>query len=263
MAATASLKELHEHFSDMQKAKERYLVTKSAFFDDTITDMFSKFIKIYSSGEVKGDTLIGLCCGAYIYYTLPACKYFNKIIYACSDDKSIQETQKWLKNEPNAIDWSDAIKKISELQGNGEMWKENQCMLQGKVQKVIRCDVTSSNPLSPITEPQADCLLLAHCLEHFVTDKKSYTDALKNVSTLLKPGGHLVMSACLEATFYMVGDFKFPILFMDDGFVKDALTKAGYVIDDVHIFYRKADSLYDIADYKGVIVLKAHKKTEM
>ncbi|XP_078496147.1 nicotinamide N-methyltransferase-like [Lissotriton helveticus] len=263
MATTTSIKELHECFSDTLKTKERYLVSKSDFFDDTITDMFSNFCKIYSSGDVKGDTMIGLSCGPYIYYTLPACKHFNEIIYACSDDKSIQEVKKWLKNEPDAIDWSDAIKKICELQGTGETWIESQDMLQKKVKEVLKCDVTDSNPLSPVTLPQADCLLLAHCLEHFVPDKKSYCEALANVATLLKPGGTLVMSACIEATFYMVGDFKFPILCIDEDFLEEALPKAGFVIDEVNIFHRKAYSLYSIADFKRNVVLKAHKKREM
>ncbi|KAJ1196360.1 hypothetical protein NDU88_000231 [Pleurodeles waltl] len=214
-------------------------------------------------GDVKGDSLIGLSYGPHIYYTLPACEYFNEITFACADDKSIQETQKWLKNEPDAMDWSQIIKMICELQGSGETWIEKQHMLQRKVKRVLEHDVMSSNPFSPITHPKADCLLLAHCIEHFVTDKKSYCDALKNVSSLLKSGGHLIMSAVLGATFYMCGDVKFPVLCMEEAFLKDALRGAGYVIQEDHMYLRKTESLYDMTDYKYGIILKACKEREM
>ncbi|XP_078496380.1 nicotinamide N-methyltransferase-like [Lissotriton helveticus] len=259
MASNMNLNELHERFYDPQKMKESYLVQESAFFEDTILKMFSNFINIYSTADVKGDSLIGLSFGPYIYYTLPACEYFNEITFACADDNSIQKIQKWLKKEPDALDWSHIIKKICELQGSGETWNEKECMLKRKVKRVLKHDVTSSNPLSPVILPQADCLLLAHCLEHFVTDKKSFCEALKNISSLLKTGGHLIMSAMLEATFYMCGDFKFPIFYMNEDFLKDALIEAGYDIQEEYIYLRKTESLYDVTDYKYFVVLKAHK----
>ncbi|XP_069065043.1 nicotinamide N-methyltransferase-like [Pleurodeles waltl] len=259
MASSIDLKELYERFYDPRKIGEIYLTPESTFFDDTITQMISNLIKIYSSGDVKGDSLIALSCGHYIHCTVPACEYFNEITFACADGKSIQEIQKWLKNEPDAMDYGQTIKEICKLQGCGETWIEKQHMLQRKLKTVLECDVTSRNPLSPVIHPQADCLLLVHCLENHVTDEKSYCEALTNVSSLLKPGGHLVMCATLEATFYMCVDFKFPLFCMDVSFLKDALTKAGYVIEEDHILPRKVDCLYDVTDYKSFIVLKARK----
>ncbi|XP_078496145.1 nicotinamide N-methyltransferase-like [Lissotriton helveticus] len=262
MASNLNLNELYERFYDPQKMKERYFTPESAFFDDTVVQMFSNYIKLFSSGCVKGDSLIGLSYGPHIYYTLPACEYFNKITFACSEDKSIQEIQKWLKNEPDALDSSRIIKKICELQGSGDTWVEKEHMLKRKVQQLLKHDVMSSNPLSPIIHPQADCLVLAHCLEHFVTDKKTYCEALKNVSSLLKPGGTLIMSALLEATFYTCGDFKFPVLCLDDDFLKDAIKGAGYVIQENYIYLRVAESLYDVVDHKYIFHLKACKERE-
>ncbi|XP_078496143.1 nicotinamide N-methyltransferase-like [Lissotriton helveticus] len=263
MASNLSHKERYEKCYDPQKMKERYFTPESAFYNDTIVQNFNNFIKLFSSGDVKGDSLIALSYGPHIYYTLPACEYFNKITFACSDDKSIQEVQKWLKNEPDALDSSRIIKKICELQGCGDTWTEKKHMLQNKVKTVLKHDSTNRNPLSPVIYPQADCLVLAHYLEHFVTDEKSYCEALKNVSSLLKTGGHLIMSACLEATFFMCGDFKFPIFCLYEGFLKDALKGAGYVILEDYIYHRVAESQYDILDHKYVVVLKARKEREL
>ncbi|XP_078496146.1 nicotinamide N-methyltransferase-like [Lissotriton helveticus] len=263
MASNLSLNELYERFYDSGPMKGIYLVEESGFFEDFILNTFSNFSKIYSSGEVKGDSLVALSYGPYIHYTLPAFEYFNEITFACADHKSIQEIQKWLKNEPDAVNSSHTIKMICELQGSGDTWTEKEQMLRRKVTRVLKHDVTSCNPLCSVNLPQADCLLLTHCLEHFVTDKKSYCEALKNVSSLLKTGGYLIMSAALEATFYMCGDFKFPIFCLDEDFLKDALKGAGYVIEEYYIFNRKTECLYDILDHKYIVILKARKEREM
>ncbi|XP_078496148.1 nicotinamide N-methyltransferase-like [Lissotriton helveticus] len=263
MAATMDLKEFLEKCSDTQKIREAYFIPTSSYFEDIATGVFSHFIKILSSGDIKGDTVNGLSFGPYIFYTLPVCEYFKKINFACPIDRSIQEVHKWLKNESDALDWSGIGKMVGELQGCGESWIEKQQILQRKVNQVFICDVMSSNPLSPIIQPPADCLILAHCLENLVRDKKSFCKALKNVSTLLKTKGNLIMIAALEATFFMVGDVKFPLLCMDEDFLRDALIRAGYAIKEFHIIHRKQKSLYYLADYKCFVILKACKEREV
>ncbi|XP_078496164.1 nicotinamide N-methyltransferase-like [Lissotriton helveticus] len=257
------LKEHHEKFYTAKVFRENFLRQGSSFFENGVAEIFSHFIKIVSSGDVKGENLIVLSFGPFVYFTLPICDNFNEITFACADDNSIQEMQKWLKNEPDALDWSHIMKMICELQGCGEKWIEKQDMLKTKVKPVLKHDVTSCNPLSPVIHPPADCLLLVHCLEHFVTDEKSYCKALNNVSTLLKTGGLLIMTAVLQTTFYMCGDFKFPLLWLEEDFLKDAIKGAGYVIEEFHIYRRHSEKLYDITDYKYIAFLKAHKEREM
>ncbi|XP_078496382.1 nicotinamide N-methyltransferase-like [Lissotriton helveticus] len=263
MASTMTLKELHEKYFDPRTVLETFYMRDSGFLDDTITETFSKFFKITSSGQVKGDSAIVLSIGPYAHYPLLICEHFNEITFACADDKSIQEIQKWWKNEPDAVDYSHAMKMICDLQGTGEQWTEKQQMLQRKVKRVLNFDVMSSNPLSPIIHPQADCLLLIHCVEHFVKDKKSYCKALENISSLLKPGGHLIMITKFYATFYMCGDYKFPVFCLDEDILKDALKGASFVIEENHIYPRKTETLHSIADYKYFAILKARKERKI
>ncbi|XP_078496051.1 nicotinamide N-methyltransferase-like [Lissotriton helveticus] len=262
-ASTMNMKELFEKYFNPRKVLETYFIQDSDFFDDTITQVFTKFLNFSSSGDVKGNSLIALCFGPFAYYTLPLCDNFNEITFACADDKSIQEMQKWLKNEPDTMDYSHAMKMICELQATGETWTEKEPVLKRKFKKILKYDVMSSNPLSPVTHPQADCLLLAHCVEHFVQDKKCYCEALKNVCTLVKPGGTLIMVTKFYATFFMCGDFKIPVFCLDEDILKDALKGAGLVIEEEYIYPRKTESLYDIADFKYFAVFKARKEREM
>ncbi|XP_078496402.1 nicotinamide N-methyltransferase-like [Lissotriton helveticus] len=263
MASGMSLKEMYEKLYDPRKLLQRYYEEAGDYVEDTVNQLFPAYLRILSSCAVKGGSMIYICTAPLIHYILPACEYFTEITVACLNDKSIQELQKWVKNEPDAVDCSHAIKLLCELQGSSETWIEKQNMVQQKIKHVCKCDIDRSDPLSPTVLPQADCLLLVSSLEVFTKDKKTYCDGLKNLSSLLKCGGHLIMMAALEATFYMVGDVKFPYLCIDEGFLRNALTDASYVIEEHHIINRKVQCLYDVTDYSSFIIVKARKERDI
>ncbi|KAJ1196364.1 hypothetical protein NDU88_000235 [Pleurodeles waltl] len=254
---------MYDELFDPRKLIQGYFVQDNDFVEDSVHELFPAYLRMLSSGAAKGGSLILVSIGPLIHYTIPSSEYFAEITFACLNDKSIEELQKWLKNDPDAMDCSHAIQFFCELQGSSETWIEKKNVIQQKVQNVFKCDIERSDPLSPNVLPKADCLLLVHSLEFFCESKTTFCDALKNLSSLLKPGGHLIMTIGLEATFYMVGDVKFPHLCLNEGFLRDAFTNAGFVIKEHHIYNRKMNSLYDIADYRAVMILKACKESDI
>ncbi|KAJ1196355.1 hypothetical protein NDU88_000226 [Pleurodeles waltl] len=263
MASGMSLKEMYDKLFDPRKMIERYFEQDNEFVEDSINQIFPAYLRILSSCAVKGGSLIQVSTGPLIQYTIAACEYFDEIIFACLNDKSIEELQKWLKNDPDAMDFSHAMKLFCELQGSSDTWTQKLNIVQEKVKLVCKCDMERRDPLSPTVLPQADCLLLVNSLDLLAKDKKTFCDALKNLSPLLKSGGHLIMVAALEATFYMMGDVKFPYLFLDEALLRNTLKDAGYVIEDHHIYNRKAQCLYDVMDYTSVTILKACKERDI
>ncbi|XP_078496197.1 nicotinamide N-methyltransferase-like [Lissotriton helveticus] len=263
MASSVSLKEMYTELFDPRKFLQTYLEQDADYVEDSINQMFPAYLKILSSCAVEGGSLIQASIGPLIHYTIPACEYFTEITFACLNDKSMEELQKWLKNEPDAVDCSNAIKYFCELQGSSETWIEKQKMVQQKIKHVCKCDFDRRDPLFPTVLPQSDCLLLVHSLELLTKDKKTFCDCLKNLSSLLKCGGHLIMITSLEATFYMVGKVKFPYLFMDEGFLRNAFTDAGYVTEEHHISNRKVQCLYDVIDYSAICIVKARKERDI
>ncbi|KAJ1196358.1 hypothetical protein NDU88_000229 [Pleurodeles waltl] len=207
-----------------------YHIKDSPFFHDSITRILPLFNKFFTS----------------------------EIILGGSTDQCVAVMEKWQRNEPGALDWSDAAMALWE--GNRDAWPEKQSSLQRKINHILKYDISKCNPFSPTVLPPADCLILPHCFELHVTDKEGFCSALKNASSLLKNGGHLILIACLEATFYMVGSFKFPHLCMHESFIRKALTDADYDIEELHVFPRTVNKLYDVADYSALIVVHARKK---
>ncbi|XP_053546053.1 nicotinamide N-methyltransferase [Bombina bombina] len=204
--------------------------------DNILHFRLQKCFKTFVLGGIKGKTLIDIGTGPSIYQLLSACEAFEEIIATDFTDNNRRELEKWLQKELGAFDWSATVKIVCELEGNRETYIEKEDKLRRIIKRVLKCDVTKSNPLEPEVLPLADCLITALCLETACKDLDAYHCAIKNISTLLKPGGHLVIIGVLGDTFYKVGQQTFFCLPLDEHKVRQAVEDAGYTISEIDIF---------------------------
>ncbi|XP_059587772.1 nicotinamide N-methyltransferase-like [Alligator mississippiensis] len=212
--------------------------------DEFLTFVLKHYCKTFTSGHAawgRGDdhlepffnpNLTDIGSGPTIYQLLSACESFKEIIASDYIDQNCQELLKWLKNEPGAFDWTPVVQHVRELEGDRNKWAEKERNLRGAIKHVLKCDVHESNPLDPVVLPPADCLVSSLCLEAACKDQSSYRAALRNISSLLKPGGHLVLSGDLGTSFYV----EFDVLSRDD------------------------DTMQEICHFSGMYFIVAHKE---
>ncbi|XP_078496189.1 nicotinamide N-methyltransferase-like [Lissotriton helveticus] len=260
MATFADLKKIHDEHLDPKKVVECYTSKESEFEKDSIKSLLGSLTKAFPAAGVEGKTMIMLSVAPFLQYLLPVCESFTEIIIGGSTDKCISEIEKWKTNAPGAIDFSYAAKAMCELQGNRDAWSGKLDMLRGKIKQVLIYDFFNCNPFFPIVVTPADCLFLKHSLECQATNKEEFRTCLKNASPLLKKGGHLILMACLEQTYYVVDGFKFPNLSVNKDFVIKVLDEGGYAIKESEVLPRRVFKLYDLADYTSVLYIRALKK---
>ncbi|XP_065273278.1 nicotinamide N-methyltransferase-like [Emys orbicularis] len=198
--------------------------------NDILMFLLRNFFKTFILDGVKGNTLIRIGAAYSIFELLSACESFKDIIVTNYMDRNCQEMQKWLKKEPGAFNWTPVVKYVCELEGDRKKWAEKEEKLRRTVKQVLECDVSKFNPLTFASLPPADCLLLCYCFELSCNDLSSYRSALKNVSSLLKPGGHLLMLTTMKCNYYMIGQHKVPCLFLEKEVLEKAVKEAGYDI---------------------------------
>ncbi|XP_069596939.1 indolethylamine N-methyltransferase-like [Ranitomeya imitator] len=229
--------------------------------DDILTFRLRKCFETFGPGGIKGDVLVDIGTGPSIYHLLSACESFPHIIATDFTDINRQELERWLKREQGTFDWSEIVKIVCDLEGKRDNWEEKENKLRSRIHKVLKCDVTKSNPLDPAEIPLADCLITALCLETACRDTDAYFCSLKNITTLLKPGGYLVLIGVLGDSFYKVGEKTFFCLPLDEQTVRNAVTDAGYRIKDLEVYYisDQASSAH-ITDTYANIFLVAQKK---
>lgn len=100
----------------------------------------------------------------------------------------------------------------------------------------MKCDVTKSNPLEPNSLPPTDCVIVSSCLICASKNAEEFKTALKNVVSLIRPGGHLVITDYLGASYYLVGEAKFQVLSLDENIVREAVAESGCEIEEFTTF---------------------------
>ncbi|XP_053308432.1 nicotinamide N-methyltransferase-like [Spea bombifrons] len=238
---------------------QKYAPGTGALSGEWVNFVLTNFRKAFSPGGVKGETLIDIAAGPTIYHLLSACEVFKKIITSDFLEQNRAEVEKWLKKEPGALDWTDIVKRVCELEGNRENWEKKEEKLRRTVKQVLQCDVLKKKPFEPITLPPADCLISCLCLEGACPDVAAYCNALKSFKDLLKPGGHIIIQSCLNATFYLVGKNRFSALAISKEQVKESFEEAGFEIVKMIVVPREDRSRMDIGDYDGLYCVHARK----
>jgi len=103
-----------------------------------------------------------------------------------------------------------------------------------------------------------DAITTSLCIESACPDVPSYAKALKNVVSLLKPGGMLVLMGIFNSSWYIIGHKVFKKLEMQKQDVHNVIEAAGLKVLKVY----DDDSFNDdpaVPPYKGSAIFHAQK----
>eukprot|EP00079_Xenopus_tropicalis_P010348 XP_002935135.2 PREDICTED: indolethylamine N-methyltransferase-like [Xenopus tropicalis] len=198
-------------------------VSKKELVEDPLKFLY----KLFSSGSVKGETLIHLSVGSHVSENFVAADFFKNILLLESSDCCVETIKKWIRNEPGAVDHSHFAEFVCSLKGQSTEWKKQEEKTRRAIKQVVKWDITKENPLGTVVLPQADCLITLYHLELVSKDHDMYTNLLKKLLSPLKIGGHLVMVAAINFSCFMVGQHKFSALKCNEEFIQKAMTEAG------------------------------------
>ncbi|KAK9394951.1 nicotinamide N-methyltransferase-like [Crotalus adamanteus] len=212
-----------EHFNPRAHLENYYKVKlEDGGLGQFVTFFLKGAHRAFTIDGIKGDTLIDIGSGATIHQFLSACESFREIIATDYALQNRKEVQRWLKKEPGAFDWTPIVKYVCDLEGDREKWPEKEEKVRRTVKKYLKCDVTQPNPLAPLVLPPADCLLSSLCFDGACRDIPTYRSAFRNISSLLKPGGHLLFYSTLEGHYYTVGQHRFSNIFLEKDMIEEA-----------------------------------------
>ncbi|XP_075462663.1 nicotinamide N-methyltransferase-like [Ascaphus truei] len=255
-------KHYHDEEFDPKRLLEIYFCDENYHLIEELVDYPLKQLhETFSSGRVRGDTLIDISLGPTVYHLLSASDIFKEIIVIEFTEPNIEEFEKWLKKDPGAADWSYAAKALCELEGNRNGWQVKEDKVRRAVKQIVKWDVTKDNPLDPVVLPQVDCVLSLWCLNNISRDKEAYRSNLRKCASLLNIGGHLLLFVGINMTYYKLGEHRFFILPYDEKFLREALRDAGYVIENIDVLPSKKGC--DMLDYEHLAYVIARKEREV
>ncbi|KAM4015580.1 indolethylamine N-methyltransferase-like [Anomaloglossus baeobatrachus] len=249
-----------EHGFDSRQCLEHYFSDESEMnlAADLLEFPIKNLTKTFTEGHIKGDVLIDLSGGSIVYHLYAACDFFKHIIVMKVRDRCIMELKRWVDGRTGAFDWCHAAKLHVAIEGKSEHFQDIEEKVRSAAQHVVKCDFAKENIIDPMVLPPADCIMTFWLMGIINKDQDEYVRNLGKMSRLLKPGGHIILSGMLGTTYYTVGKDKLRAMNYDEDFIKNALVKAGFVID--HIDVKERTAVSDLIDYKQVIFIAAHKE---
>uniref|UniRef100_A0A803JV46 Uncharacterized protein n=1 Tax=Xenopus tropicalis TaxID=8364 RepID=A0A803JV46_XENTR len=136
-------------------------ISKKELLEDPLRFLY----KLFSSGSVKGETLINLSVGSDVSKTFVAADFFKNIILLESSDCCIRAIESWIRNEPGAAEQSHAAEFACSLTGQSNGCKKQEEKARGAIKQVLKWDITKENPLGAVVLPQADCMVIVYHLQ--------------------------------------------------------------------------------------------------
>ncbi|KAL4617734.1 phenylethanolamine N-methyltransferase [Arapaima gigas] len=217
----------------------------------------------FAEGDVKGETLVDVGSGPTLYQVLSGCEVFGRVVLTDFLEVNRRELRRWLAAEEGGFDWTPYLQHVCRLEGRGpSAWREKAARLRSVVSEVLPIDVHRPCPLAPGSLPAsgADCLVSSFCLESVSPDLGSFTQALRHVTSLVRPGGHVLLIGALGETYYMAGrDVRVPVVPLDEATLCGSLKASGLELLRLCIYTLPADMRVGVDDVSGIFFIKARK----
>lgn len=218
---------------------------------------------VRSLGDISPESmLLDFGGGPTIYSMIAACARAREIHFCDFLESNLDEVQLWLRSRPDAFDWTQFVKATLVLEGRNyspEGVKSRENEIRRKVTRVMACDANGANPLNGISW-QYDVLVSNFCAESATDDRAQWRRFVRNITSLLRPGGRLVLSALKGADSYAVGEEVFPAVFILEDDLIQVLGDAGFCQDSISIESVPADR--PSRHYQGLMLATATKSRE-
>ncbi|XP_053311288.1 nicotinamide N-methyltransferase-like [Spea bombifrons] len=257
---SSSHKYYHVHEFEPTHLVDLYFSSKSedALLEETVFATLKFLLNEKQNSRIEGEALLDFSAGSIVFQLLAIFECFKEITLLEFNDFCIAELEKWRNSHDEAYDWSHASKALMDLEGKSGGWQEKEELLKAKIKQILKCDFTKENPTDPIVLPKVDCIISAWLLDIISPDKEAYIRNFRKLSSLLKPGGRLILFGNINHSFYFIGEHKYNFLSYDEEFLRRTLKDEGYVMESYQANDRKTTS--PLVDHEKVVFVNAIKK---
>ncbi|KAL3871349.1 hypothetical protein ACJMK2_039356 [Sinanodonta woodiana] len=229
---------------------------------DMLTFFLDCLKNAFKSGEISGMKLLDIGTGPVLHTAFCAAPWFEEITLSDFDQNNLDFLQKWKDGKISHM--GPVFAYLSETNEKGMEVDKRQDELRRKIQHIVHSDVTLPNPLvsTPVDGVVFDAITSSLCLEAASITIEDYVKTVRNLSSLLKPGGHLVITGVLEETFYRIGDVRFKCTYISKDQVQDIYQKEGFEIVRLKDLKETCSSpkyLGEYSDYQNAYVMIAKK----
>jgi len=208
---------------------------------------------------VDVDRALDIGCGPCVHHCFPLVPHAREIHCADFVAGNRDAITRWIHGHPGAHDWRAFAAQTLVCEGSDARADDiarRQSETRERITRVMPVDVRASDPLGPEARGSYSLVTSHYCAEAISTDKSVFRDNMKNLASLVSPGGVLITSACGAADFYKVGARNFPCSGVTPHEVLSSLTAVGF--RDIDLRVRSTPSHAE-QGYASVVFARATK----
>jgi NNMT/PNMT/TEMT family len=217
------------------------------------------FVEAYRSIP-PNSMLLDFGGGPTIYPLIAAVTRVKEIHFCDYLELNLREVQTWLRGEVSAFDWRAFVRMTLELEKGRPCSAAEILQREAEIRKrVTRLSYCNAYCVPPITDGRQmyDVIATNFCAESVTDDWRQWCMFVHNITSLLKPGGKLILSALKGAKCYSVGSKIFPAVSIVESDLTYVLTHSGFEPESIVIRSVPADR--PTRNYRGLMFALAVK----
>ena len=205
------------------------------------------------------DRALDAGCGPCVHHCFPLVPYAREIHCADFVAGNREAITCWIEQRPGAHDWCTFAAQALRCEGSSDTVARREAETRARITRVVPLDVRAADPLGPDARGSYPLVTSHYCAEAISTDKAVFHANMKNLASLVAPGGLLITSACGAAELYKVGARSFPCSGVSAQEVLASLVVLGF--RDIDLRIRSTPSHAE-QGYASVVFARATKPHE-
>jgi len=144
---------------------------------------------------------------------------------------SLDEIRLWLNDDVNAFDWTPYIKMGLEKEGvtpTPERIAQRANRMRQTITRLTTCDGLAENPLGACQDCSYDLVVAQSSTDVAATSVAQWQQIIQNITTLVAPGGWLLISVITGTQNYSVGNDNFHCVDLTEDDIYQGYLLAGY-----------------------------------
>jgi hypothetical protein len=175
---------------------------------------------------------------------------------------NLSEVREWLCADESAPEWNRFTRYVLACEGEPNASAARVVQREALTRKVVRglyvSDARLPQPLGPSRESFYDLIVTGFCIDAISSDRSVWTNCMRNVTSMLAPGGTFIIHALHRCEAYKCGDRLFPgsNLSIDD--MRSAMSNNGFATSsiDVQVIPCPDNEMYG---YSGILTASGRK----
>ncbi|MFT3906392.1 MAG: guanitoxin biosynthesis pre-guanitoxin forming N-methyltransferase GntF [Steroidobacteraceae bacterium] len=202
-------------------------------------------------------------CGPTLHRAIAAAHYVFRLDMADWLPDNLSMVREWLQADATNSDWRRFTEYVLHCEQGAAPNSENCLQREAETRRVVRglhaSDARWRHPLGAAREGYYDSIISGFCLDAVSNSKRVWRECMRNVMSMLAPGGLLIIHALHGCKAYKVGERMFPgaDLSLDD--MVESLSENGCARADcdVQLVHCPDNAVYG---YSGILMAAARKR---